>query len=80
MLTKEPCAYTVGEILSAAEGSLAPISCVEENSGCEKMHRCPTYSFWEGLNRVINEYLDSTTLEDIVKEELTKQTAHEVIK
>lgn len=70
MLSRHPSEYTVGEILRATEGSLAPISCVEDspnkctNSGC-----CPTLFFWEGLNRTINEYIDSTTLEDVVNEE-----------
>ena len=62
--------YTVGDILRATEGSLAPISCVEDSPNrCTQKNSCPTLSFWEGLNKTINEYIDSKTLEDLVNEE-----------
>lgn len=70
MLSRHPSEYTVGEILRATEGSLAPISCVEDSPNkCTSSGCCPTLFFWEGLNRTINEYIDSTTLEDVVNEE-----------
>ncbi len=69
-LAKAPAEYTVGEILRATEGSLAPISCVEDSPNkCTQSGCCPTLFFWEGLNKTINEYIDSTTLEDVVNEE-----------
>lgn len=62
--------YTVGDILRASEGSLAPISCVEDSPNrCTQKNCCPTLSFWEGLNNTINEYIDSKTLLDLVNEE-----------
>lgn len=69
-LSRSPSEYTVGEILRATEGSLAPISCVEDSPNqCTESYRCPTLFFWEGLNKVINEYIDGTTLEDVVSQE-----------
>lgn len=66
-LAKAPCEYTVGKILRLTEGSLAPIACVEQNPlPCEHISTCPTLPIWEGLNKVINEYLDGITLQDIV--------------
>ena len=62
-LAKDPSEYTAGDILRVAEGSLAPIKCVE--SRCENSEKCSTFAFWEGLNRAINDYIDSTTLEDL---------------
>ena len=71
-LSRAPSEYTVGEILRATEGSLAPISCVEDSPNqCAESCRCPTLFFWEGLNKVINEYIDGTTLEDVVDQEKT---------
>ncbi|MBE6651646.1 MAG: Rrf2 family transcriptional regulator [Ruminococcaceae bacterium] len=71
-LSRAPSEYTVGEILRATEGSLAPISCVEDSPNqCVESCRCPTLFFWEGLNKVINEYIDGTTLEDVVNQEKT---------
>ena len=69
-LAKHPREYTVGEILRATEGSLAPISCVEDSPNqCTQSCSCPTLFFWEGLNKAINDYIDSTTLEDVVNQE-----------
>ena len=69
-LQRAPSEYTVGEILRATEGSLAPISCVEDSPNkCTMSASCPTLFFWEGLNNLINDYIDSTTLEDVGNQE-----------
>ena len=66
-LAKLPSQCTVGEILRLTEGSLAPVACVDaEPAECERMAFCPTYPVWQGLARVINEYLDGITLQDIL--------------
>lgn len=65
MLAKSPDHYTIGQILRLTEGSLAPVSCVEESPiSCERSANCSTLPIWQGLNRVINEYLDGITLQD----------------
>lgn len=66
-LEKHPSAYTVGDILRATEGSLAPVACLESKTNtCERRSGCATLFVWEGLDKAINEYLDSITLQDIV--------------
>lgn len=66
-LAQTPDKYTVGDILRLTEGSLAPVSCLEQEPiQCERSAECPTLPVWQGLNRVINEYLDSVTLQDIL--------------
>ena len=67
MLSKSPDKYTVGEILRLTEGSLAPVDYLNQDPiECERIGECATLSIWQGLNRVINEYLDSITLQDIL--------------
>lgn len=67
-LTKEPKEYTVGNILRTMEGSLAPISCLEDlTNQCPRNDKCLTLPFWEGLYQVINHYVDSVTLEDLLR-------------
>lgn len=67
MLADSPDKYTVGQILRLTEGSLAPVSCVEESPiTCERSANCSTLPVWQGLYRVINGYLDSITLQDIL--------------
>ncbi|MGN0901770.1 MAG: RrF2 family transcriptional regulator [Succinivibrio sp.] len=66
-LAKSPSAYTVGEILRLTEGNLAPVACLEcEPVNCEYAESCVTLPIWQGLYKVVNEYLDGITLEDII--------------
>ena len=63
-LTKAPADYTAGEILRAIEGSVAPIPCLgSETNECPMWEQCFTLPFWTGLDEVINQYIDSVTLE-----------------
>lgn len=66
-LSKDPSEYTAGDILRVAEGSLAPVACLEDSENqCPRAAECLTLGFWEGLAGVINQYVDSVTLEDLV--------------
>lgn len=66
-LAKKPEAYTVGDILRITEGGLEPVSCLEQDPiECSRCDSCATLQIWQGLSRVINEYLDSVTLQDIL--------------
>ena len=70
MLAKPPEKYTVGDILRITEGSLAPVACLEQNPNqCERSADCPTLSVWKGLEKVINDYLNNITLQDILDEQ-----------
>lgn len=69
-LAKTPDKYTVGEILRLTEGSLSPVACIDRDpTSCELTAQCPTYPIWQGLDKVINEYLDSITLQDILDQQ-----------
>lgn len=67
-LTRAPEDYTLGEILRAAEGSLAPVACLQctNDEICPQVFDCPTVKVWAGLGHVTSEYLDSKTLADIL--------------
>ena len=66
-LAKEPDHVTVGEILRLTEGSLSPVVCLDgDPARCQRSADCPTLPVWQGLNRVINEYLDGITLRSIL--------------
>ena len=73
MLSKPPRQYTVGDILRLTEGDLAPVPCAAQDpADCPRSEDCATLPVWRGLNRVINEYLDGITLQDL----LDQQRAH----
>jgi Rrf2 family protein len=66
-LTRSPDSYTVGSILRLIEGSLAPVTCLEQNPvRCERASKCRTLPMWQELDRRINEYLDGITVADLM--------------
>ena len=68
-LTRRPEEYRIGDILRAAEGSIAPVACLEGDiNTCERQDFCITLGFWKGLQKVINDYIDSKTLQDLIDE------------
>ncbi|MGN0106808.1 MAG: RrF2 family transcriptional regulator [Hominilimicola sp.] len=70
-LSKNPSEYTVGDILRITEGSLAPVSCLEDEvNQCSRAEQCPMIGMWTGLYETINKYVDSITLEDLMNENL----------
>ena len=69
-LARHPSEYTVGDILRITEGSLAPVACLEHAPiACARANECITLDFWRGLYDVINQYVDSVTLEELVSNE-----------
>lgn len=61
---------TVGSVLRALEGSLAPVDCVHEEtpSACENFDSCATKLIWEKIRDSINNVVDSLTLQDLIEE------------
>ena len=71
-LTKNPSEYSISEILNLTEGSLAPVACLkDEQNTCERS--CYTLPIWEGLAKLINDYFDNMTLEDVAKVAIREQ-------
>ena len=69
-LNRAPADYSVGEILRITEGDLAPIACLEQTAGsCSRAQECRTLPMWKELYRRVNEYLDSVSLADLMRED-----------
>ena len=67
-LARRPEEYFVGDVLRSAEGSLAPVSCIKTGDAeCPNADNCLTLPLWKELDRVMNEYLDSVTLADLIR-------------
>ena len=67
-LNLRPDEIGVGEILNLMEGSLAPVSCLEDGAPpCPRMPSCRTLPLWTGLDRVIRDYLDRFTVADLMR-------------
>ena len=69
-LIRKPEEYTLGEILRLTEGSLAPVACLECGAAsCDRADRCKTLPVWTELDRIVNSYLDSVTVADLLQKE-----------
>lgn len=79
-LAKSPDKYTVGYILRLTEGSLSPVACLDQEPiECSKSAECPTLPVWKGLKKVICEYLDGITLQDILDEQAARSADNYMI-
>ncbi len=71
---------TVGDILRALEGSMAPADCVSENGEghlCENSDYCVTRSVWEKIRDGINNVIDNITLQELVDDYITNSNEKE---
>lgn len=69
-LNREPEEYKVGDILRLIEGTLAPVTCLQDGAKpCERVTECRTLPMWKTLNDMVNDYLDSVTIADLMKTE-----------
>ena len=65
-LNRAPGEYSVGQILRLTEGSLAPVACLNcAPNPCERAETCKTLPMWKKLDRLICDYLDSISIEDL---------------
>ncbi|MCQ2591054.1 MAG: Rrf2 family transcriptional regulator [Treponema sp.] len=68
-LNRTPEEYKVGDILRITEGTLAPVMCLEKGAApCQKKEKCRTLPLWSKLDDLIENYLDSVSLKDLMKE------------
>jgi len=73
-LTRTPKEYTVGEVLRAAEGNLAPVACLADaHYPCNRKDFCQTLCVWKGLQNAIESYVDSITLQSLLKDKSAKR-------
>ena len=67
-LTQPPERYTVYAILGLTEDSLAPVACLGEGADpCDRAAECRTLELWQGLDRVIRDYLSDVTVADLMR-------------
>ena len=68
VLTRPSDEMTAGDVLRAAEGSCAPVSCLEDGAeACPRRDQCVAINFWRGLDQAIEDYVDNVTLADLVQ-------------
>jgi len=68
-LAKDPKDISIGEVLRAVGESTYPVFCTEDDipssRQCPRADECVTHLLWIKLGKTINQFLDSTTLEEL---------------
>ena len=68
-LNRRPEDYTVGSILKLTEGGLTAVSCTSEGpAACSRSSCCETRPMWDKLDKMIDDFFESITLADLLKE------------
>lgn len=66
-LSIPPQELQVGTVLRLTEASLSAVGCLGEHAEpCPRQCDCPTLPLWRNLNELVNNYLDSVTLHDLL--------------
>lgn len=69
-LSRSPDQFTVGAVLRMTGESLSPVACLEPGAPpCGKAAGCRTLDLWQGLDKLIREYLESFTIADLMQAE-----------
>ena len=73
VLAGSPEAITVGDIIRAVDGSLAPVNCVVGRSDehCRLRNRCVFMGVWRKAQQAMEAVYDKTTLQDLIDDERT---------
>ena len=65
-LTRPAKEITVGMILRATEGDLAPAECVKNDVPCGRTNECSTRLVFEKVYSAINNVIDNVTLSELI--------------
>ena len=76
-LAKSPEQITVGMILRATEGDLAPAECVSvDGHACTRSGVCPSHAVFSKVYSAINSVIDGVTLCDLIPEGESVSAGH----
>lgn len=70
ILAREPGRITVGDIIRAMEGPIAPVECVSEvePTECVQADSCITRAVWARVRDTLAEVMDSISLADMLRD------------
>ncbi len=54
------------EVVELLEGSVAPVTCIDDEGTCERVGHCSTEILWRRVDAAVREVLGSTSLADLV--------------
>ncbi len=72
-LAKPPDQIRVSEVVELMEGSLAPVSCVDDPKVCSRTNSCVMHDVWSEVKAAMSGVLESTTLQTLVERQKSKE-------
>lgn len=72
-LARPPEQIRLSEVIQVLEGSTAPVACVDNPRICRRSASCVSRDIWSELKKVTDEVLESTTLQDLVERQKSKE-------
>ncbi len=69
ILGRPASGITLREIIEPLEGDLGLVDCVKNGTVCDRSTDCITRSIWSEMSARVIDYLESLTLEDLVKKQ-----------
>jgi Rrf2 family protein len=78
ILTRQPSEITVYDIHNAFEPGICVIDCMAPDFTCNRENRCSLKGFWGKLNNQVIDYFKSTTIEDLMAEQVKLDDKKEV--
>ena len=64
---RRPEDISVKEVFDALENNSSLLDCLQKENSCERRNSCSTFDFWNNFNGIVNEYLESVSIADIVE-------------
>ena len=69
MLAASPQQTSVASVIKALEGSLAPVTCLEDTEACSHSGNCAMHLLYGRIMQGMDEVLSSITLQDMVNDQ-----------
>ncbi len=77
-LARSPEEISLSEVIGLLEGSVALVKCVNDPEVCVRSEFCATRDIWHELETVMDGFLKSTTLQDLVERQRGKQVMYHI--
>ncbi len=73
LLARDAREINLREVVDVLEGSLAPVECVTDARVCDRADSCVTRDVWGEIQDVMNEVLESITLQELCRRKKDKE-------
>ncbi len=70
VLTRNPADISTYDVHRAFEPGICVVDCISLNFNCQREETCALKGFWENLNEQVLDYFKSTTIKDLMDQQI----------